>query len=77
MGMPMGISQGLYNQVGLPQQQLNQATMNDAKQRYDYAAMKPWQNLSQFGNFINGNMGGTNMTDSSSSSNATSTYSVL
>ena len=66
MSMPLQMSQALYNQVGLPQQQLNQALMNDAKQRYDYSAMRPWQNLSQFGNFLQGNMGGTNSTGSSS-----------
>ena len=71
MSMPMQIAQGLYNQVGLPQQQMNQAIMNDAKQRYDYAAMKPWNNAAQFGNFLQGNMGGTNTVGSSSHSTTT------
>ena len=71
MNMPMAMAQGLYNQVGLPQQQLNQAMMNDAKQRYDYAAMKPWNNTAQFGNFLQGNMGGTNTVGSSSHSTTT------
>ena len=71
MNMPMAMAQGLYNQVGLPQQQMNQAIMNDAKQRYDYAAMKPWNNVAQFGNFLQGNMGGTNTVGSSSHSTTT------
>ncbi len=71
MSMPMQMAQGLYNQVGLPQQQMNQAIMNDAKQRYDYAAMKPWNNAAQFGNFLQGNMGGTNTVGSSSHSTTT------
>jgi hypothetical protein len=71
MNMPMAMAQGLYNQVGLPQQQLNQSIINDAKQRYDYNAMRPYQNLSQFGNFLQGNMGGTNSMGSSSSSTTT------
>jgi hypothetical protein len=71
MANPMEMNKSLYNQVGLPQQQLNQATMNDAKQRYDYAAMSPWQNLTQYQNMIQGNMGGTNTTSSSSSGSST------
>ena len=71
MSMPLQMSQGLYNQVGLPQQQMNQAIMNDAKQRYDYAAMKPWNNAAQFGNFLQGNMGGSNTVGSSSHSTTT------
>ena len=71
MSMPMQMAQGLYNQVGLPQQQMNQALMNDAKQRYDYAAMKPWNNTAQFGNFLQGNMGGTNTVGSESHSTTT------
>ena len=59
MNMPLQMSQALYNQVGLPQQRLNQAIMDDSKRRYDYNAMRPWQNLAQFGNFVTGNMGGT------------------
>jgi len=73
MANPMEMNKSLYNQVGLPQQQLNQATMNDAKQRYDYAAMSPWQNLSQYQNMIQGNMGGSSTTSSGGSSSSTST----
>ena len=56
------MNQQFYNQVGLPQQQLNQATMNDQKGRYDYAAQSPYNNLSQYMNFISGNMGGSSGT---------------
>jgi hypothetical protein len=73
MNMPLQMSQALYNQVGLPQQQLNQGIMNDAKARYDYASSKPWQNLSQFGNFITGNFGGTNTGTGTHNSNTTQT----
>ena len=62
MQNPMQMNQQFYNQVGLPQQQLNQATMNDAKGRYDYAAQSPYNNLSQYMNFISGNMGGSSGT---------------
>ena len=71
MANPMEMNKQLYNQVGLPQQQMNQATMNDAKQRYDYAAMAPWQNLNQYMNMMQGNMGGT--TSSSSGGGSTTT----
>ena len=72
MNMPLEMSKALYNRVGLPQQQQNQAVMDDAKQRYDYAAMAPWQNLAQYANFISGNMGGTNtLTEKSGSSSST------
>jgi hypothetical protein len=72
MSNPMDMNKRFYNQVGLPQQQLNQATMNDAKGRYDYAAMSPWQNLSQYQNMMQGNMGGASTTSSSSSGSSTS-----
>ena len=73
MQNPMDVNKGLYNQVGLPQQQLNQALMNDAKQRYDYAAMAPWQNLNQYMNMLQGNMGGTSTSNSSSGGSSTTT----
>ena len=62
MSNPMQMNQAFYNQVGVPQQQLNQAIMNDAKDRYDYAARSPYENLSQYMNFISGNMGGSSGT---------------
>ena len=71
MANPMQMNKQLYNQVGLPQQQLNQATMNDAKARYDYAAMAPWQNLNQYINMMQGNMGGTSTSSSGGSSTTT------
>ena len=72
MNMPLEMSKQLYNRVGLPQQQLNQAVMNDQKQRYDYAAMSPYNNLAQYAQFISGNMGGmTQATENSSSSSTT------
>ena len=72
MNMPLEMSKQLYNRVGLPQQQLNQAVMNDQKQRYDYASMSPYNNLAQYAQFISGNMGGmTQATESSSSSSTT------
>ncbi len=73
MSNPMNMNKQFYNQVGLPQQQLNQATMNDAKARYDYAAMSPWQNLTQYQNMIQGNMGGASTTQNSGSNSSTST----
>jgi len=73
MANPMEMNKQLYNQVGLPQQQLNQATMNDAKARYDYAAMAPWQNLNQYMNMLQGNMGGTSTTASSGGGSSTTT----
>jgi hypothetical protein len=72
MNMPLEMSKQLYNRVGLPQQQLNQGIMNDQKQRYDYAAMSPYNNLAQYAQFISGNMGGmTQATENSSSSSTT------
>ena len=74
MNMPLEMSKQLYNRVGLPQQQLNQAQMNDAKQRYDYASMAPYNNLAQYAQFISGNMGGmTQATENSSGSSTTRT----
>ena len=73
MTNPMEMNKTLYNQVGLPQQQLNQATMNDAKARYDYAAMAPWQNLNQYMNMLQGNMGGMSMSSSSGGGSSTTT----
>ena len=73
MNMPLQMSTALYNKVGLPQQQLNQALMDDQKRRYDYYAMRPYQNLSQFMNFISPNMGGTVTANTSSGGSSTST----
>lgn len=66
MNMPLEMSKQLYNRVGLPQQTLNQALMDDQKKRYDYNAMKPWQNLAQYKDFITGNFGGVNAGTSTS-----------
>ena len=77
MNMPLNMSKSLYNNVGLPQQQLNQAIMNDAKQRYDYNAMRPWQNLAQYANFIGGNMGGTSTQTSEQGGSSTSTTRLI
>jgi len=71
MNMPLSMSNSLYNQVGLPQQQMNQAIMNDAKARYDYNSMLPFRNLEYYRNMIQGNMGGTTSNQSSSSSSST------
>jgi len=76
MNMPLSMSNSLYNQVGLPQQQMNQAIMNDAKARYDYNSMLPFRNLEYYRNMIQGNMGGTN-TSSSSSSGTNSGYNTV
>jgi hypothetical protein len=76
MNMPMNMAQGLYNQVGLPQQQMNQNLMNDAKKRYDYNSMLPWQNLGAYQGFIGGNMGSTNYSNSGGSHSSTSTTPV-
>ena len=65
MNMPLQMSQALYNQVGLPQQQYNQNVMNDAKARYDYNAMNPYRNLEMFNKNIAGNMGGSTSSSSS------------
>ena len=76
MSMPLQMSQALYNQVGLPQQQYNQAIMDDARQRHDFAQQSPWQHLAQYGNMITGNFGGTqigNSTTGSSSHGTTTT----
>jgi hypothetical protein len=71
MNMPLEMSKQLYNRVGLPQQQLNQAVMNDQKQRYDYASMSPYNNLAQYAQFISGNMGGMTQAKESSSNSST------
>ncbi len=78
MNMPLEMSKSLYNNVGLPQQQMNQGLINAQKERWDYEQMLPYKNLEMFSNFINGNMGGTSQTvtnsNSSSSSSTTPTY---
>ena len=66
MNMPLEMSKQLYNRVGLPQQTLNQALMDDQKKRYDYNAMMPYNNLAQFQSFISGNYGGQNIGTSTS-----------
>jgi hypothetical protein len=66
MNMPLEMSKQLYNRVGLPQQTLNQALMDDQKKRYDYNAMRPYNNLAQFQSFISGNYGGQNIGTSTS-----------
>ena len=71
MQMPLQMSRSLYNMVGVPQQQLNQATMNDLKARYDYDAMRPYQNLAQFGNMARGNYGGSVFSESGSEGTST------
>ena len=73
MNMPLQMSQHLYNRVGLPQQQYNQAIMDDARQRYEFAQTAPWQHLSQYANMISGNFGGTNTASNQSSHNSTTT----
>ena len=77
MNMPMQMSAGLYNQVGLPQQQLNQRLMDDAKQRYDYNSMLPYKNLDYFKNAISGNMGGSTSSSGGGSSTTTSSRPVV
>ncbi|MEL0099154.1 MAG: hypothetical protein VW907_06340 [Opitutae bacterium] len=73
MNMPLQMSTALYNKVGLPQQQLNQALIDAQRQQYDYYAMRPYQNLSQFMNFISPNMGGTVTANQSSGGSSTTT----
>ena len=71
MNMPLSMSSQLYNQVGLPQQQLNQTIMNDAMARYNHNSMLPFRNLDYFRSAIAGNMGGTTSSQSGSSSSGT------
>ena len=73
MNMPLEMSKHLYNRVGLPQQQYNQAMMDDARQRYQFAQTAPWQHLAQYGNLISGNFGGTNTASRESSHHSTTT----
>ena len=73
MNMPLSMSNSLYNQVGLPQQQLNQNIMNDAKGRYDFNSMSPYRNLDYYRNMISGNMGGNTNTVGSTSGSSSST----
>jgi hypothetical protein len=73
MNMPLQMSTALYNKVGLPQQQLNQGLIDAQRQQYDYYAMRPYQNLSQFMNFISPNMGGTVTANQSSGGSSTTT----
>ena len=77
MNMPLSMSSQLYNQVGLPQQQLNQAIMNDSKARYDHNSMLPFRALEYYKGMIGGNMGGTNSTQSSSHSSTSGTQPVV
>ena len=73
MNMPLSMSNSLYNQVGLPQQQLNQSIMNDAKGRYDFNSMSPYRNLDYYRNMISGNMGSNTNTVGSTSGSSSST----
>jgi len=73
MNMPLEMSKHMYNRVGLPQQQYNQAMMDDARQRYEFAQMAPWQHLTQYANLISGNFGGTNTASSESSHHSKTT----
>jgi len=77
MNMPLAMSGALYNQVGLPQQQLNQAIMNDAKARYDYNSMLPFRNLEYYRNMVGGNFGGTTSSQSGGSSSTSGTKPVV
>jgi hypothetical protein len=76
MSMPLKMSQAYANQVGNPQQQLNQNLMNDAKSRYDFNSMNPYRNLQMFKNMIAGNMGSSQTGESSGSSSSTTTSPV-
>jgi len=71
MNMPLEMSKQLYNRVGVPQQQYNQAMMDDARQRYEFAQTAPWQHLAQYANMISGNFGGTNTSSSESGHHST------
>ena len=73
MNMPLEMSKQLYNRVGIPLQQRDQAMMNDAQQRWNWHQQQPWQNLTQFANLISGNFGGTNSSSSNSSHHNTTT----
>ena len=73
MNMPLEMSKQLYNRVGIPQQQYNQAIMDDARQRYEFAQTAPWQHLSQYANMISGNFGGTNTASNESGHHSTTT----
>ena len=73
MNMPLEMSKQLYNRVGLPQQQYNQAIMDDARTRYQFGQQAPWQHLAQYANLISGNFGGTNTSSTESGSHSTTT----
>ena len=73
MNMPLEMSKQLYNRVGVPLQQWDQARMNDAQQRWNWQQQQPWQNLTQFANLISGNFGGTNSGSTNSSNHNTTT----
>ena len=73
MNMPLQMSQALYNQVGLPQQQYNQAIMDDARQRHDFGQQSGWNHLAQYGNMISGNFGGTQTGNSNTNSSQSGT----
>lgn len=75
MNMPLEMSKQLYNRVGLPQQQYNQAIMDDARQRFEFGQTAPWQHLAQYANLISGNFGGTNTSSSESGSRSVTTLS--
>jgi len=73
MNMPLEMSKQLYNRVGLPQQQYNQAIMDDARTRFQFGQTAPWQHLAQYANMISGNFGGTNTAQSESGHHSTTT----
>lgn len=59
MNMPVEMSTALYNKVGLPQQQLNQAMMDEQRAKYEYDAWAPYQNMAIMQGWLNNQMGGT------------------
>ena len=73
MNQPLEMSKQLYNRVGLPQQQYNQAIMDDARTRFQFGQTAPWQHLAQYANMISGNFGGTNTAQSESGHHSTTT----
>ena len=76
MNMPMDMSKRLYNEVGLPLQQMDQARMNAAQAKHNWQQQQPWQNLTQYAALISGNFGGTNTSQSNSSHHGTTTTKI-
>ena len=48
---------GQLTALGEEKQAMQQAQINDAKARYDYAQMEPWQRLQLYNNMVQGNVG--------------------